>query len=485
MNDYIPFSKDDIMRASQTDLEDFLRRRGETLKRSGSEWQWGDGSSKVTVRGNEWFHQYQREGGDAIAFVRRWYNLDFPEAVTFLLQEQGLAVPNPGDTPKQKEKKPFVLPEAHSDMRRVYAYLLKVRFIDREVISFFAHQGMLYEDAKFHNAVFVGFDEHGVARHAHKRGTCSESGYKGNVTGSLPEHSFHHIGRASPAGSSRSKSSLEQNLSVSCPSNRLYVFEAPIDLLSYITLHPERWQEHSYVALCCAGLQAAIYQARQNPHIREVVVCTDHDEAGIEAYHRIKDELTGIGAYTVRQELASNKDWNEDIKDRHGLEPIPGSEHPRIEFLRELCDQLVTDGLPPCPARPLEELRDRVMALKRTDPDNQTAIGEQACELSGLALSFCQNRARQLGLEADARKITAGMLSRYQPHRDHSGYKNRIRELEDGVRGLLRDFRTDRIYTESELKQQINRTLDLALGGLRLHAFAELQTPEQAALLTM
>lgn len=465
MGEYIPFEKDDIIRASQTDLEKFLRSRGETLKRSGSEWQWGDGSSKVTVRGNEWFHQYQREGGDAIAFIRRWYNLDFPEAVAFLLQEQGLAIPTADEKPKpkQKEKKPFVLPPAHSDMRRVYAYLLKARFIDREVISFFAHRDMLYEDAEFHNAVFVGYDEQGVARHAHKRGACSENGYKGNVTGSAPEHSFHHTGN----------------------SGRLYVFEAPVDLLSYVTLHPDRWQEHSYVALCCAGLQAAIYQARQNPHIREVAVCTDHDEAGIEAYHRIKEDLTKNGSYTVRQEQARNKDWNEDVKERHGLEPIPGSEHPRIEFLRELCGQLVTDGLPPCPARPLEELRNRVMALKQIGPDNQTAIGEQACELSGLALSFCQHRARQLGLEADARKITAGMLSRYQPHRDHCGYKNRIRELEDGVRGLLRDFGTDRIYTESELKRQINRTLDLALGGLRLHAFLELQTPEQAALLTM
>lgn len=109
MSDYIPFTKDDIARASQTDLEAFLRSCGEKLKRSGSEWQWGEGSNKVTVRGNEWFHQYQREGGDAIAFVRRWFNLDFQEAVTFLLQEQGASIPlAEGERrTKQKEKSPF------------------------------------------------------------------------------------------------------------------------------------------------------------------------------------------------------------------------------------------------------------------------------------------------------------------------------------------------------------------------------------------
>ena len=36
---------------------------------------------------------------------------------------------------------------------------------------------------------------------------------------------------------------------------RLYVFEAPIDLLSYI-LHPQDWQAHSYVALCGVGGQS-------------------------------------------------------------------------------------------------------------------------------------------------------------------------------------------------------------------------------------
>lgn len=45
MGEYIPFAREDVDRASQTNLEEFLRRRGETLKRSGSEWQWGEGST--------------------------------------------------------------------------------------------------------------------------------------------------------------------------------------------------------------------------------------------------------------------------------------------------------------------------------------------------------------------------------------------------------------------------------------------------------
>ena len=465
MGEYIPFTREDVDRASQTNLEEFLRRRGETLKRSGSEWQWGEGSNKVTVRGNEWFHQYQREGGDAIAFVRRWFNLDFQEAVSFLLQEQGASIPQAEEPTlnRQKEKKPFELPKAHSDMRRVYAYLLKQRFIDREVISFFVKQGMLYEDAEYHNAVFVGFDAQGVARHAHKRGTNSVSGFKGNVESSQPEYSFHWIGS----------------------SGRLYVFEAPVDMLSYITLHPDGWQKHNHVALCCAGLQAAVYQAQQNTHIREVVICTDYDEAGAEAYYRIKEALAENDRITVRREHSRCKDWNEDIRAQHGFTPIPGCEHPRIESMQELCGQILAGSLPPCPAQPLEELRKKVETLAGTPAGNQLEIQEQACALAGLALSFCRQRMRQLGIEWQPEKLIKRIINPYQPHRDHIGYHSRIRDLEDCMQSILRQFGADRIYTESELKQEMSQTLDLALHCLRLHTFLELQTPEQAAMLAM
>lgn len=465
MGEYIPFSREDVDRASQTNLEEFLRRRGETLKRSGSEWQWGEGSNKVTIRENEWFHQYELVGGDAIAFVRRWYNLNFPEAVTFLLKEQNAAIPEPMEKTerRKKEKKPFALPPAHRDMRRVYGYLLNRRFIGRDVITFFARRKMLYEDAEYHNAVFVGYDEKGVARHAHKRSTYFDSDYKGNVDSSQPEHSFHWLGN----------------------SDRLYVFEAPIDMLSYLTLHPDGWQEHSYVALCCAGLQAAVYQAQKNTQIRNVIVCTDYDEAGAEAYSRIKEALAGESRITVRREHSRYKDWNEDIRAQHGFTPIPGCEHPRMEFIRGLCRQILDSGLPPCPSRPLEQLQKQAAALTALKPGDTAEIQEQACELVGLALSFCRQRMRQFGIAWQPEKMIKRIMKPYQPHRDHIGFRSRIEDMNGCMRELQRQFGAERIYTESELKREMSQTLDLALYGLRLHAFLEFQTPEQAAVLAM
>ncbi len=215
MSSYIHYTEEEKSRARQTDIAELLRTQGETLKRSGSEFEWLDGGQKVTVRGNLWYHQYDQEGGDAIVFVRRFYKKSYSEAMEYLLGNSGGRFTV--SPPAAKEKKPLVLPQKNDNMRRIYAYLLKQREIDRDVLNHFTHAGLIYEDAKYHNVVFLGKDENGTVRHVHKRGSGTESTYKGNETGSQPEYSFHHIGNSS----------------------RLYVFEAPIDMLSYISMHKE------------------------------------------------------------------------------------------------------------------------------------------------------------------------------------------------------------------------------------------------------
>src|SRR5699024_9233637 len=99
----------------------------------------------ITVRGNEWYDHALEQGGLAIDFVQNFYDLSFPEAVTKLLSgEQG----SKAKERKKIKRKPFVLPPKNSDMRRVFAYLIKNRHIDRDVVSFFAKQKLLYESCE-------------------------------------------------------------------------------------------------------------------------------------------------------------------------------------------------------------------------------------------------------------------------------------------------------------------------------------------------
>lgn len=289
MSNYVYYTDEQKNAARQTDLASMLRSQGETLRRSGSEYEWKDGSQKVTIRGNLWYHQYEQTGGDAIDFVRRFYNKTYPEAMDYLLG--GCIGALTVSSPVQKRTAvPFEIPEKNDNMRRAYAYLMNRRGIDREIINAFAHRQMIYESSKYHNVVFVGYDTNGKAVHASLRGTGGESTFKGNAPGSTPEYSFHWTGQ----------------------SEKLFLFEAPIDMLSYISMNKDGWQKHSYAACCGVGERVALQMINDNPNITMVCLCLDNDDAGQTATKRIADKLftQGIQAEIL---VPNHKDWNEDL----------------------------------------------------------------------------------------------------------------------------------------------------------------------------
>lgn len=298
MGTYVHFTDEQKYRANNVDLADFLRCHGETLIASGREKRLKSDHS-ITVRGNEWYDHETEQGGYSIDFVRRHFNLSFPDAVTMLLGgEQGVSYPVAEKKPAEP-KKPFALPNAHTDMRRTFAYLVKSRHIDGGVVSHFAKAKLIYESCEkskdgakeYHNAVFVGLDENGVARHAHKRGIYTEGkGFKGNVDSCNPAYSFHHIGT----------------------SNRLYVFEAPIDMLSFLSMYPKGWHQHSFVSLCGVGGQAMFRILELNTQITRPILCLDNDEAGQKATTRLTAALSEKG-YTAGKLVSQAKDWNEDL----------------------------------------------------------------------------------------------------------------------------------------------------------------------------
>lgn len=294
MSGYIYFTDEQKERANSVDLVDFLQRQGEKLLPSGRDKRLASDHS-ITVRGNRWYDHSAEQGSYSIDLVKRLYNLPFPEAVSLLLGgEQGVEYRQHSGSREQEQRKPFALPPAHTDMRRVFAYLIKQRCISREVLSEFAREKLLFEDSEYHNAVFVGFDEKGVARHAHKKSTATGSSFRINVEGSHPAYSFHYI----------SKNPYP---------HKLCVFEAPIDLLSYISLHPENWKQHSYMALNGVSEQPVLKLLELYPQLQRVTLCLDNDEAGRKAASRIHKTLKEQGFEDVAYDVSAHKDWNEDL----------------------------------------------------------------------------------------------------------------------------------------------------------------------------
>lgn len=305
MSQYIPFTEEEKLRAGSADIAELLRDRGEEVRRSGKELVWIRDGEKISIRGNLWFNQYRREGGNSIDFARKFLNLGYPDAVKLLLgerRESAAQSPSSGGnvgstTQKKQAQKPFTPPKKHHDMKRVFSYLIKTRGIDPDIVLSFARMGLIYEEAGYHNAVFCGKDENGVMRHANKRGTLRNSTFKGNQAGSLPQYSFHYSGS----------------------SDTIYFFEAPIDMLSYISLQKENWRVHSYAAACSVSDQVLLHQLKLHANLKKCVLCLDNDLAGYRAGERICEKLLENG-YEVEVDYPRKKDWNEELLQRQEQE---------------------------------------------------------------------------------------------------------------------------------------------------------------------
>lgn len=164
------------------------------------------------------------------------------------------------------------------------------------MIRGFIQAGLLYEDAKYHNCVFVGRNAGGTPVFASKRSTYDRDGssFKRDVPGSNK-----HIAFRLPC-----RPDLDWVL----------VFEAPIDLMSYCTLH--RQVTSNAVALCGVFGKALENYLKDYPHIKQIGLCLDADDPGRIAAERLRAQYEAAG-YTVKlQTPPRGKDWNEYLQQR-------------------------------------------------------------------------------------------------------------------------------------------------------------------------
>lgn len=282
------FSQEQIDRANRADLADFLRGQGEQLERAGNEYRWKRHDS-LTIRGNKWYRHSQSKGGGPVDFVMEFFGKSFTEAVELLTGEKGAAPPP--DRPSPAPLSDFRLPHRRHTAEQVKRYLTEARRIDEDVTGFFISSGDIYEEAAHHNAVFVGRDEGGIPRYAHQRGTVGS--FRLDVKGSDKAFNFCYRGEG----------------------ERLFVFEAPIDLLSFLCLFKKDWQKQSYLSLGGVGEKALLRFLSDRQSVKTIYLCLDSDAAGNDACSRLV-KLMPEGL-TVHRLIPLYKDWNE-VQTRRG-----------------------------------------------------------------------------------------------------------------------------------------------------------------------
>lgn len=285
---YKRFSEEQLMRASNIDIVQMLKSQGETLKKQGKVYRWMRYDSTV-IHQNEWYRHSRQVGGGPIQFMQHFYDMNFVDAVKYLLNgEEGAEFKQAEHI--ETEKPEFKMPDLSKNMHRTFAYLIKTRNIDPEIVQFFVKEKKILETEEYHNVAFCGYDENDEIRQMHLRSTRSNDRFFMDVEGSDKQYYFRHIGN----------------------DNELYVFEAPIDMLSFITMNKENWQEHSYVCLGGVAGDALKNVLDTIPKISRVHMCVDNDEAGDKTVNRISGELDARNVIWDRL-LPEHKDWNEDL----------------------------------------------------------------------------------------------------------------------------------------------------------------------------
>ena len=279
------YTQAQIDKANAVDLEKFLRAQGETLARSGKEYRWKAHDS-LTVCGNKWFRHSQSKGGFPVDFVMEFYGKSFPEAVQMLTGETGEAQPEADPAPSPA----FRLPLRNVTNANILNYLTQERKLSPSLVNFFIAAGDIYEDAAHHNVVFVGRDADGHPRYASSRGIREK--FRQDAAGAEKAFGFAHRGT----------------------DKQLLVFEAPIDLLSFIELFPKNWQQHNYLSLGGVSGKALRQFLSERPNVERVFLCLDADKAGEDACKRLAGLLPDTVSVTRIQPCM--KDWNDVLVHR-------------------------------------------------------------------------------------------------------------------------------------------------------------------------
>ncbi len=450
---YIPFTEEQKVIANSVDLADFLRMRGEKLERAGREYKllYSDGSGShdsITIRGSTWFDHKNQVGGGAIKFMQYHYGMDFPTAVQELLGQRVTPLPHSAKKTNimEEKTKKFKLPEANENMHRVFAYLIKQRFIAPEIISFFAKNHTLYEDKEHHNAVFVGIDEDGVPRQAHKRGTTTfGKSFRQTVEGSDTKYSFAHFGK----------------------SDNLFVFEAPIDMLSYLTLYPENWQQNSYIAMNGVYENAVLTALKGHSNLSEIIVCTDNDVGGIDAADRLRNVLRENNYENISRIAPKNKDFNEDLKQLNCVDFLSAVPHKiKEEYYRQ------TENLQYLKCRP-DKLKSQIYAAFKNN--QYRYLAEYA--LAGSA--FFLPKTQRLSDENRAfLRLQSKLRDDYKAYADKGKAAQKQRNLSDSVQAVMQDLKQSARTRE----QSINTAkllFQLADNAVRMSVEESINVPVQ------
>ncbi|MFR8072297.1 MAG: toprim domain-containing protein [Anaerovoracaceae bacterium] len=297
---------DDLKR--EVSIVDYAVRIGFTPRRIGRYFTLKEHDSvRIDPVRNIFIQNSTGRGGSIIDFIMCFEAKTQGQAIHKLqkISDQGLQrsfaaeAVNLSKPPVAKDCK-LILPKTDSNMRNIFAYLIKQRHIASVVVEEMVKMGRLYQDVR-KNCVFVSPDK----KHplfACMRGTNTYKRFLGDVEGSDYTHLFY----------------------IDYGKKSLLITESVIDTMSIMTLMlraGKDFRKQDYLSLCgCQKYEAAIKKRFNCKQYEQTIICLDGDGAGRKAAKEIGFFLRCLGFKGKIIDLfpKEGKDFNEflTIKER-------------------------------------------------------------------------------------------------------------------------------------------------------------------------
>ena len=287
-------SADQVEIARNVDLVDYLERKGEPLKKEGRYYRHQVHDSLVIKDQMYAWNSRDEKGAGVINFAKMFYGMSFPEAVLDL-SAQGYKVKD--NSQEQKPKEPYQYPIHYevNDRTKAKDYLTNERKIHPKIVNWLDSKDLIAQD-KLGNVVFK-WKQQGEIVGADRQGTSPMK--DGRMFKGIDKNSHGSAGFAVDIGKP----------------NSIYLFESPIDALSYWSIKKGRLQDTRLVSMSGLKRQTMIDEikrmGKESNKVNHITFCTDNDKAGREfakKYHRL---LTGN---ISNIKLPLKKDWNEQLK---------------------------------------------------------------------------------------------------------------------------------------------------------------------------
>ncbi|MFI3255428.1 MAG: toprim domain-containing protein [Eubacteriales bacterium] len=209
-----------------------------------------------------------------------------------------------------KERGTLELPENNPNTFQVEKYLTGERCLDSEIVKDLLQKGDIFQaktyrgEFTFANCAFVGFDNQKQVKFCSLR-SMGRAKFRQDVANSDKSYPFVMKGR----------------------SNRLFVCESPIDVVSHATLtkmNNNDYTEDSRISLGGLSDKALERFLSDNPQITSIVFALDNDKDGLDTrgnphnhgqvFAEKCSQLYGERGYKTMIQTPKGKDFNEDLQ---------------------------------------------------------------------------------------------------------------------------------------------------------------------------